>query len=76
MTMLACAFGRPALRTPFHQEGNLPAFQQAIEDTIRVLSRGIWQTREGVEIHRLPSLHHISDGGIRRALELTVHELD
>ena len=32
-----------------------------IDDTIRVLNTGIWQTREGVEIHRLPSLHHIRD---------------
>jgi len=76
LAMLARAFDRPAFRTPFQQESNLNAFQQAIDDTIRVLSTGIWQTREGVEIHRLPSLHHIRDAGIRSALELTVRELD
>lgn len=76
LAMLARAFDRPAFRTPFQQESNLPAFQQAIEDTIRVLSTGIWQTREGVEIHRLPSLHHIRDVHVRKALELTVRELD
>lgn len=74
--MLARAFDRPAFRTPFQQESNLPAFQQAIDDTIRVLSTGIWQTREGVEINRLPSLHHIRDASIRSALEMTVRELD
>ena len=76
LAMLARTFDRPAFRTPFRQESNLPAFQQAIDDTIRVLSTGIWQTREGVEVHRLPSLHHIRDAGIRSALELTVRELD
>ncbi len=76
LAMLARAFDRPAFRTPFQQESNLHAFQQAIDDTIRVLSTGIWQTREGVEIHRLPSLHHIRDANIRKALELTVRELD
>jgi hypothetical protein len=76
LAMLARAFDRPAFRTPFQQESNLPAFLQAIEDTIRVLSTGIWQTREGVEIHRLPSLHHIRDPSARSALELTVRELD
>lgn len=76
LAMFARAFDRPAFRTPFQQESNLPAFQQAIDDTIRVLSTGIWQTREGVEIHRLPSLHHIRDAGVRRGLEATVRELD
>lgn len=76
LAMLARAFDRPAFRTPFHQESNLHAFQQAIDDTIRVFNTGIWQTREGVEIHRLPSLHHIRDAGIRDALGLTVRELD
>ncbi|MDL2406817.1 hypothetical protein PY650_14340 [Rhizobium calliandrae] len=41
LAMLARAFDRPAFRTAFHQESNLPAFQQAIDDTIRVLSTGI-----------------------------------
>ena len=76
LATLARAFDRPAFRTPFQQESNLHAFQQAIEDTIRVFSTGIWQTREGVEIHRVPSLHHIRDVHVRQALELTVRELD
>ncbi|WP_287261186.1 hypothetical protein [Mesorhizobium sp.] len=76
LAMFARAFDRPAFRTPFQQESNLHAFQQAIDDTIRVLSTGIWQTREGDEIHRLPSLHRIRGAGIRSALELTVRELD
>jgi hypothetical protein len=73
---LARVFDRPAFRTPFHQESNLPNFQQAIDDTIRALNTGIWQTREGVEIHRLPSLHHIRNANTRSALEVTVRELD
>jgi len=73
---LQCLLAHSIDRTPFQQESNLHAFQQAIDDTIRVLSTGIWQTREGVEIHRFPSLHHIRDAGIGSALELTVRELD
>ncbi|MET4331944.1 hypothetical protein ABIB80_007806 [Bradyrhizobium sp. i1.15.2] len=76
LSMFVRAFDRPAFRTPFQQESNLHAFQQAIDDTIRVLSTGIWRTRERAEIHRLPSLHHIRDAGIRSAVELTVRELD
>lgn len=41
LAMFARAFDGPALRTPFQQESNLHAFQQAIDDTIRVLSTGI-----------------------------------
>lgn len=76
LKMLANAFDRAAFRTPFHLESSLPAFQQAIDDTIRVLQTGVWQTREGVEIHRLPSLHHVRDAVIRDALKATVRELD
>jgi len=76
LTMLARAFDRPAFRTPFWAECSLPAFQQAIDDTICVLNTGVWKTREGDQIHRLPSLHHIRDPKIRQKLELTVRELD
>jgi hypothetical protein len=42
--LMTRAFDRPAFRTPFHGESSLPAFKQAITDTIQVLNTGIWQT--------------------------------
>ncbi len=61
LTMMAAVFERPAFSTPFHQESSLPAFLRAIEDTIAALNTGLWRTREGVEIRRIPSLHHLRD---------------
>ncbi|MBM7488145.1 hypothetical protein ACVWWI_006303 [Bradyrhizobium sp. USDA 3686] len=43
LSIFVRAFDRPAFRMPFQQESNLRAFQQAIDDTLRVLSTGIWQ---------------------------------
>ena len=59
--LIAAVFDRPAFRTPFQQESSLPAFQQAIEDTIGALNTGLWRTREGVEIRRIPSIHHLKN---------------
>ena len=74
--MMAAVFDRPAFRTPFMCESYLPAFQQAIDDTIGALNTGIWQTREGAEIRRIPSLHNIRDARIRAGLGKVVRELD
>jgi hypothetical protein len=72
---MAAVFDRPAFTTPFRQESSLPAFQRAIEDTISALNTGIWRTREGVEIQRIPSLHHLRNprakAGVARAAQLT-----
>lgn len=59
--LIARAFDRPAFRTPFHGESYLPDFKQAITDTIQVLNTGIWQTRDGKEIGRIPSRHDVKD---------------
>ncbi|WP_198029581.1 restriction endonuclease [Bradyrhizobium sp. WSM3983] len=71
LRLMAPLFDRPAFRTPFHQESSLPAFLQAIEDTIGALNTGIWRTRDGDEIRRIPSLHHLRDpltqGHVREA---------
>lgn len=63
--LMAAVFDRPAFVTPFQEESSLPAFLQAIEDTIRALNTGVWHTREGVEIRRIPSLHHLRDARTR-----------
>lgn len=50
-------FDRPAFSTPIHQESSLPAFRQAISDTIAALNTGIWRDRESAIIRRIPSRH-------------------
>lgn len=76
LQMMAAVFDRPAFRTPFHQESSLPAFQQAIEDTIRALNTGVWRTREGDEIKRIPSWHHLRDAEIKSKVGLAVQIVD
>ncbi|WP_175824504.1 hypothetical protein [Burkholderia cepacia] len=76
LQLMAAVFNRPAFYTPFHQESSLPAFQQAIEDTIGALNTGIWRTREGDEIKRIPSIHHLRDPHTRTALEKVVRQVD
>ncbi|MGN4072225.1 hypothetical protein ACS0X5_05355 [Burkholderia gladioli] len=76
LQLMAAVFDRPAFRTPFHQESSLPAFQQAIEDTIGALNTGVWRTREGDEIRRIPSIHHLRDRRIRAVLDKVVRQVD
>lgn len=76
LRIMAAVFDRPAFRTPFMAESYLPAFQQAIEDTIGALNTGVWRTREGAEIRRIPSLHHLRDTRMRTGLAKVVRELD
>jgi hypothetical protein len=72
---LISAFHRPAFTTPFHQESSLPAFRQAIGDTIQGLNTGIWLTRDGKEIGRLPSRHQLASQTLRDVLDQVVAEL-
>ncbi|MDI3598799.1 hypothetical protein QK358_06330 [Pseudomonas aeruginosa] len=76
LQLMAAVFDRPAFYTPFHQESSLPAFRQAIEDTIGALNTGIWRAREGDEIRRIPSIHHLRDQRIRAVLEKVVRQVD
>lgn len=76
LALMAAVFDRPAFRTPFHLESSLPAFQQAIEDTIKALNTGIWRTREGVEIRRIPSVNNLKDRRVRRTMVQVVNQVD
>lgn len=76
LQLMSAVFDRPAFRTPFQQESSLPAFQQAIEDTIAALNTGVWRTRNGDEIRRIPSIHHLRDTRIRSVLEQVVRQVD
>ena len=74
--LMAAVFDRPAFTTPIHGESSLPAFLQAIEDTIRALNTGIWHTREGADIRRIPSLHHLRDARTRAGVAKAVQLVD
>ena len=76
LQLMAAVFDRPAFRTPFQQESSLPAFQKAIEDTIGALNTGLWRTREGVEIRRIPSIHHLKNQRIQTVIGKVVRQVD
>lgn len=76
LELMAAVFDRPAFRTPFREESSLPAFLTAIEDTIRALNTGVWQTREGEEIRRVPSLHTLRDPSLRAEMSQIVQRVD
>jgi hypothetical protein len=76
LQLMSVVFDRPAFRTPFQQECSLPAFQQAIEDTIGALNTGIWRTRDGNDIRRIPSIHHLRDPRIRSVVAKVVGQVD
>lgn len=76
LQLMAAVFDRPAFRTPFQQESSLPAFQQAIEDTVGALNTGVWRTRDGDEIRRIPSVHHLRDRRTRAVLEKVIRQVD
>jgi hypothetical protein len=63
-------FDRPAFTTAFRNESNIPAFEQAITDTIEVLNTGMHRLRDGTLIRKIPSRHQLSDANLRNELSL------
>jgi hypothetical protein len=76
LSLMAAVLDRPAFRTRFDQECSLPAFLQAIEDTMAAINTGVWRTREGVEVRRVPSMHHLRNARARAAVARTAALLD
>jgi len=76
LKLMAAVFDRPAFRTPFREESSLPAFQRAIEDTISALSTGTWRTRDGTEIRRVPSVHHLKDPRTQKVVKEVIERID
>lgn len=68
LALLASLFDRPAFYTPFQMESSIPAFKKAITDTIETLNTGLHCLRDGTEIRRVPSRHHIQDLKISKVL--------
>jgi len=74
--MWANIFRRPAFETPIGEESSLPAFSQAIGDTIRAINTGIWRDREGAVIARVPSIAAFSDSSVVDGLRACANELN
>lgn len=68
LAQMSRLFDRPAFYTRFSQETSIPAFEQAISDTIEALGTGMYRLRDGTAIRRLPSRHDIRDSRIRETL--------
>jgi hypothetical protein len=69
LAAMARLFDRPAFYTPIHQESNLADFKQAITDTIQALGTGIWKSRDGHVIGRIPSRHQLVDNVLRQKIQ-------
>lgn len=74
--MLGNIFRRPAFQTPIGEESSLPAFRQAIGDTIGAINTGIWRDREGAVISRVPSIAAFSDATVVARLRACADELN
>jgi hypothetical protein len=68
LAIMSELFDRPAFYTPFQHESNVPAFKQAITDTIEALNTGIHRLRDGTEIRRIPSRHMVKSEQIKKIL--------
>lgn len=68
LELMARAFDRPAFKDEIRRESSLPAFRQAIEDTICLLNTGVWKTRDGVEIKLMASKYQVQDKRIQGLL--------
>ncbi|WP_191965715.1 restriction endonuclease [Oryzomonas sagensis] len=74
--LVALLFKRPAFSTPIFSESSLPAFHQAISDTIGALNTGIWRDREGAMIYRIPSRQSFPSTSVRESLGNCVDALN
>jgi hypothetical protein len=68
IALMSELFDRPAFYTPFNCESNIPAFRQAITDTIETLNTGIHRLRDGTEIRRIPSRHMVKSKNTQQVL--------
>jgi len=73
--LMAGLFDRPAFYTPFRCESSVPAFKQAIADTIEALNTGVHRLRDGTVIRRIPSRHQLKEDGEKKALAEIEHKL-
>jgi len=75
LASMARLFDRPAFYTPIRQESNLGDFKQAITNTIQALATGIWKSRDGHLIDRLPHRHQLRSAILRTKLQSVEYTL-
>lgn len=75
LSLYAQCFDRPAFRTPFRGESSVPAFKQAITDTIEVLNTGVHRLRDGTVIRSMPSRHSVQNKDTRQVLSKIIDKL-
>lgn len=78
LCLMARAFWRPAFITRIEQEGSITNFVQAIEDTIKALDTGYYDTRDGKPIERIqmPTWHHLKHGPTRVTMQGIIQRLN
>lgn len=69
-------FERPAFETPIHQESSIPDFHKAIADTIEALNTGLYRSRDGSVIGRVPSRYDFEAKALRVSLKSVVESLN
>ena len=69
LALFARLFDRPAFYTPIRDESNLADFKQAMTDTIQALGTGIWKSRDGHLIDRIPSRHQLKSDALRAKVQ-------
>ena len=65
----ASCFDRPAFQDLFHQEGNMEAFDRAIEDTITALNTGCLRARDGTVLQQAKGKAYIINHDWRAKLD-------
>ena len=68
----ASCFDRPAFQDLFHQEGNMEAFDRAIEDTITALNTGCLRARDGTVLQQAKGKAYIINHDWRANLDTVV----
>ncbi|HLJ45476.1 MAG TPA: hypothetical protein VKU01_05690 [Bryobacteraceae bacterium] len=68
----AACFDRPAFQDPFHQEGNMEAFDRAIEDTITALNTGCLRARDGTILQTSKGKAYLNNHDWRAKLDAVV----
>ncbi|MFL0196032.1 SMEK domain-containing protein [Clostridium sp. WILCCON 0269] len=68
-------FDRPAFKTPFYLESNLPNFKKAIEDTIEAINTGVYRLRDNTIVEIIYPKSKIKDDEARKRLGKIVDKL-
>lgn len=63
-------FDRPAFQHPFHQEGSLESFDQAISDTVIALNTGTLRSRDGGLLHATMGKSYVQNTEWREHLNI------